>query len=555
MTPKPIPLLAQLGLLICAALILAPSSDAETGRPNVVWIVADDMSPDMGCYGDAYARTPNLDRLAAQGIRYTHAFSVNAQCAPSRSALITGMFPTTIGTHHMRSQGLPPAYVKCFTEYMRLAGYYCTNTGKTDYNLGTGSGSNSGIVLAPLGAWDENGPDAHWRGRPSEGQPFFSVFNLSTTHESRLHFPPERFESIVKDVDPAHRHDPAEAVLPAYYPDNPVFRSDWAKYHDTVTAMDLLAGKLLDDLERDGLAENTVVFFFGDHGRPLPRAKRWLYDSGIQVPLIVRWPGEVSPGAVSDEMISFVDFAPTVMSVAGVPIPGPIQGRAFLGRARLPAPEYIFAQRDRTDQLEDLIRAVRDKRYTYIRNYHPEISYATPIEYMDRMPSMKEWRRLHSEGTLEGAPAVFFRDEKFAEELYDAQSDPDSVVNLADSPEHRDVLRRMRGALADWIAETKDLGFVPEEELLERWRPGGVWSVTATPEAAPAGPFNESIDVRLSCTTPGSSIVYTTDSGADAYWRLYTGPIEIQESTTIRARAGRLGFRDSAEVTFRYVLR
>jgi uncharacterized sulfatase len=364
---------------VAAASLLAQ----RASPPNILWITCEDMSPDLGCYGDSWARTPNIDRLAAQGARFTNAFAVAGVCAPSRSGIITGMYPSSIGTHHMRSKGVPPPYVKCFTEYLRAAGYYCTNNVKTDYNFD-----------CPVTAWDENSRQAHWRGR-AKRQPFFSVFNHTVTHESQIRVDPEAFARNIRALKPEERHDPARAKLPPYYPDTPVVRRDWANYYDLITALDYQVGDLLHQLEDDGLAGDTIVFFFSDHGRGLPRAKRWIYDSGIHAPLLVRWPGVIQPGTVRDELVSFIDYAPSLLSIAGVEIPSHMQGQAFLGGQTARPRQYIFAARDRMDETYDIIRCVRDKRYKLIRNFQACKPYAQYIDYMDQMPTMREMRRLH----------------------------------------------------------------------------------------------------------------------------------------------------------------
>jgi uncharacterized sulfatase len=509
-----------------AALASARMQGAD--RPNFLWLSTEDMSPDMGCYGDPYARTPNLDRFAAQGVRFTNAFTVAGVCAPSRSGIITGMYPTTIGTHHMRSQGVPPPYVKCFTEYLRAAGYYCANNAKTDYNF-----------AAPITAWDESSNRAHWRNR-DKGQPFFAVFNNLITHESQIRPTPEQYARNTAELRPEDRHDPAKAVLPPYYPDTPVVRKDWATYHDNLTAMDLQMARLLRQLDEDGLAENTVVFFWGDHGRGLPRAKRWIYDSGIHIPLLVRWPGKIAPGSVRDDLVSALDFAPTLLSLAGIEIPKHLQGQPFLGD-RLPPPrQYIHASRDRMDETYDIIRCVRDKRYKYIRNYQPGKPYAQYIDYMDQMPTMREMRRLNKAGELKGPQKLFFLPEKPEEELYDTQSDPHEVNNLAQSPEHQETLRRLRQAHEKWRRETNDLGLIPEAELQERLRPGGVWGTTATPVITMAGG-----KLRITCATDGASLAYTTGGG----WKLYVGEVDVPVGAKVQAKACRLGYRDSAEAS------
>ena len=495
-------------------------------RPNLLWITCEDMSPDLGCWGDPYATTPHLDRLAREGVRYTGCFTVAPVCAPSRSAIITGMYPTTIGSMHMRTRNkgyecVPPPEVKCFTEYLRAAGYYCTNDSKTDYQF-----------AAPLTAWDECRKGAHWRSR-AKGQPFFAVINLTVTHESQS-WPIER--PLV--------HDPAKAVLPPYYPDTPTVRRNWARYYDTVTTMDEQAGQILSDLGLDGLSDSTLVFFYSDHGRGLTRAKRWVYDSGTHVPLIVRWPDRRGAGTSEARLVSFIDLGPTVLSLAGVPVPKHMQGRPFLGeRAAGPRP-YVFAARDRMDETYDCIRAVRDARFKYIRNYQPEKPYAQPIAYMDKMPMLKEMRGLAAAGKLNGPPALFFRDSKPVEELYDTRADPHEVNNLADSPVHQDVLLRLRAVHEAWKTETGDLGHRPEEAVKERMWPGGVQPETAPPTVSRRGET-----VEIACPTPGASIAWTTDAARQPHWDLYTGPIRPAAGTTVRAKAIRIGFKESAEVS------
>lgn len=519
------------------------SRAAQPVRPNILWITCEDTSPDLGCYGDPYARTPNLDRLATEGARFLNAFTVAGVCAPSRSGIITGMYPSSIGTHHMRSNAVPPPFVKCFPEYLRAEGYYCTNNLKTDYNFD-----------APRTAWDESGRNAHWRNR-SAGQPFFCVFNIVTTHESRIRAPRDQFESLVAGLRPEDRHDPRQAPLPPYYPDTPIVRRDVGNYYDLVSAMDLEVGRILRELEADGLAGDTVVFFYGDHGRGLTRSKYWIYDSGIHIPLLIRWPGRIAPGSVADRLVSGIDFGPTVLSIAGIAAPPHMQGRAFLGGHDGGERQYVYAARDRIDEIYDIIRCVRDKRYKYIRNYQPGKPYAQAMYDADRMPTMQEMRRVNFESWtrrnrgLEGPLAVFFAPEKPVEELYDTANDPHEVNNLAGSAEHGRTLVRMRAAHQEWMRETSDLGVVPEMELRERMRPGGQWATTAAPVINPAGgAAGNGVPVRITCATEGASIAYTVEEGAAAHWKLYSGGIRLNGACRLRAVACRLGYRDSSGV-------
>jgi uncharacterized sulfatase len=524
--------------VLAAASSLITFSWAHAGqgkRPNILWITTEDMSPDLGCYGDSYARSPNIDALAAEGARFSRAFATAPVCSPSRSSIITGMYASTIGTHHHRSEAVPPAYVKCFTESLRAAGYFCTNNVKTDYNF-----------KPPLTAWDENSGKAHWRHR-GKGQPFFSVFNFTTTHEGRLVRSGERKRDGVLPVLAEH-HDPAKASIPPYYPDTPAIREQWARYHDHITQMDQQVAELLQALEKDGLEENTIVFFFSDHGRGLPRGKRWLYDSGLQVPLIVRWPGKIDGGSVRDDLVSLIDLAPTLLSIAGCEIPSHMQGQVFLGDHVAKPREFIYATRDRMDETTDMMRAVRDQRFKYIRNFHPELPYTQTIKYMEPQATMREMRRLSAAGELTGPPALFFRPTKPPEELYDTAADPHEINNLAGTQEHRKILQRLRTELDDWMKRSNDLGIIPEPELIQRMRPNGKKQVTAAPviQVDPAGE-EPNVRVAISSPTEGASIAYTTGSGDTARWQLYAAPVEVPAGTIIRARGSRAGFADSPE--------
>lgn len=538
--------------LIALASVARRERGAAQSRPNILWISAEDISPDLGCYGDEYARTPTLDGLAAQGARYVNAFSSAPVCAPSRSAIITGMYPTTIGSMHMRSKAVPPAGVRAFTEYLRGSGYYCSNNSKTDYNFEAPPSNRP-----PDTVWDETGNRAHWRNRPDRSQPFFAVFNLTVTHESQIRATPEQYAKNTAQLTPEQRHDPAKAKLPPYYPDTPLVRRDWATYHDNISAMDHQAAAILKQLEEDGLAENTIVLFWGDHGRGLPRGKRWVYDSGIRVPLLVRWPGTIRPGTVNDDVVSLIDLGPTVLSLAGVKVPPHMQGQPFLGEQKRAPRRYAFSHRDRMDESYDMMRSVIDKRYHYIRNFFPGRPYAQHIEYMEEMPTMKELRRVYKDHmnalgadygkAMTPAQLLFFRPEKPAEELYDVTADPHEIDNLAASPAHQAVLARMRAALSRWQRETKDLGLTPEAELRERMRPGGVWQRVAKP-AIRETVSGETVRLSITSTTEGASIAYTSEKGKDARWRLYTGELSLPRSAWLRVKACRLGYLDSEEV-------
>ena len=340
----------------------------QAPRPNIVWISNEDMSPHLGVYGDRLARTPTLDRFASQAIRFTHAFSTAPVCAPSRAAIITGMYQASIGAQHMRTTedrvpelpgpylAVPPFYVKAFPEYLRAAGYFTSNRAKTDYQFGV-----------PFTIWDDLGNRAHWRNRPDRSQPFFSVFNLEVTHESQI-FPSSPARKGKKLVT-----DPAEVKVPPYYPDTPLVREELARMYDNIADMDGQVGEILKQLDEDGLADNTVVFYWSDHGDGVPRAKRSLYDSGLRVPLMIRIPPQLgkaaAPGTVRDDLVSFVDLAPTVLALAGLDVPAHMQGRVLAGAAAGPAPPYVFGARDRMDAEYDMMRSARDAQVPL----HPQL--------------------------------------------------------------------------------------------------------------------------------------------------------------------------------------
>jgi len=522
---------ATMGLT--AMVLPARAADAPAKPPNILWISTEDISPDLRYYGDEYAITPNLDRFAAQGVRFNAAFSTAPVCAPSRCSIITGMYASSVGGHHMRSDVVPPSFVKCFPEYLRAKGYFCTNNAKTDYNF-----------PAPVTAWDECNNQAHWRHRPDKSQPFFAVFNIMTTHEGHVMNKDGQHTHLLDSLSPSERHDPAKAKLPSYYPDTPKVRAEWARYYDTITLMDKQFAAFLKQLDDDGLAENTIVCFWGDHGRCLPRGKRWPYDSGLRVPLLVRWPGHLEPGSVRDDLVTVMDLAPTSLSVAGITPPSYMQARVIFGPSKSPDPQYVFATRDRMDETFDMMRGARDERFRYIKNFHPELPYAQIVKYGEVAPIMQEWRRLNAEHKLVGPQALFFAPTKSPEELYDEKSDPDEVHNLAADPQYAGDLQRMRIAVEKWMTDIHDLGVIPEDQLKKRMRPTGKKDITAEPQLAMNGNT-----IAATCPTEGSSIAYTTESGnrRTTHWHLYIRPVEMQKN--LRFKAVRLGYEDSAEIS------
>lgn len=419
--------------------------------PNILWLTSEDNSPLAGCYGDEFATTPNLDRLASEGFLYTHAYANAPVCAPARNTIITGVYANSGGHQHMRSYYPKSEVVRFFPQFLREKGYYCTNNHKQDYNIAPKQVSN---------IWDESSRDAHYKNR-KPGQPFFAVFNTTISHESCIH----------QSIPTAQlRHSPEEVKLPPYHPDTPEMRHDWAQYYDKVEDMDAWVGQKLKELEEAGLAENTIVFYYGDHGGVLGRSKRFAYETGTRVPFIVQIPNKYKhlfpaneKGSTVDRLISFVDLAPTMLSIAGIPIPSYMQGSAFLGSRKTDDPKYAYMFRGRMDERYDMSRSVRDQRFRYIRNYMPYRIYGQHINYLWKAPSMQSWEKAYLDGNCNEVQSVFWH-AKPVEELYDTENDPWEVNNLTENPDYNKVLERMRNANKNWLNAIYDTGFIPEAE-------------------------------------------------------------------------------------------
>ena len=426
-----------------------PSASAAE-RPNILWITSEDNSLYLGCYGDGNAHTPHLDRMAAEGVRYRNAFANAPVCSTARTTLITGMYACSLGAHHHRSRLAVPEEFRLYPEHLRAAGYYCTNNAKTDYNLSE-----------PGRPWDESSPQAHYRNR-APGQPFFAVFNLLTTHEGRVAPSPGKT---------AFRIPPEEIELPPYHPDTPEIRRDWANYYDQMTRMDEEVRALLDELAEAGLAEETIVFYYSDHGGALPRGKRNIHDSGTQVPLIIRFPSAwadlapAEPGEWVEQPVSFVDLPATVLSLAGVPVPEHYEGRAFLGPHQAAPRAHVFLFRGRMDERYDEVRALRDRRFRYVRNYSPHRPWGQHYSYPFRvLPSMRSWYAAYEAGECNDVQARYWQP-KPPEELYDTAADPFEIENLAGNPAHAERLAAMRRALREEMLAIRDTGFLPEGML------------------------------------------------------------------------------------------
>ncbi|WP_436925565.1 sulfatase-like hydrolase/transferase [Halosimplex amylolyticum] len=537
-------------------------------RPNVVWIAMEDTTPRLGCYGDDLARTPNVDGLAADGRRYPNAFSTAPVCAPSRAAVMTGCHQNAIGAHHMRTthtnddapelptpyEAVPPHYVTAVPEFFRGAGYYCTLDEKADYQFGT-----------PFTMWDHHGDGAGWWDDARDpDQPFFAMFTNGVTHESGQWDPTEpgtddQFGGAVADPDT----DPDAVDVPPSLPDTEETRTAIARQYDNVARSDQWVGDLLDRLDADGLAADTIVVLWSDHGEGLPRSKRWPYDGGIHVPLIVRWPGEVDGGGVDGRLVSMMDLGPTTMAACGLDVPQYVGGRRFLG-PDADEREYVFATRDRYDESYDMVRAVRDHRFKYVRHYRPGTPYRQWIPFRNRHPVMRQILERAAADELEG-PEQWFDARRPAEELYDLRADPHEVDNLAGDSEYSDTLQRFRDALDEWRDRVDDAGDTAEAEMVhDRYR-GEEQPETAAPRFVVNAPDHDEREARtdglsleapatlsLYCATQGASVAYAfsedpvDDDGSDPQWTLYTGPVELPEGeTTVRAKAVRYGFEES----------
>ena len=385
-------------VVFCLMFVVWAAVSHAADKPNILWITSEDNGPHLGCYGDDYATTPNLDALAKRGVMYSHCWSTAPVCAPARTTIISGLYPPSTGAQHMRSMTQLPESIRMYPEHLKKAGYYCTNNSKEDYNL-----------QKPKDLWDASSGKAHWKNR-KEGQPFFAIFNHTISHESKIR----------NEIKPENQiHDPAKVRVPAYHPDTPVVRKDWAQYYDRLTMMDKEVGQDLKELEEAGLADDTIIFYYGDHGSGMPRSKRWPYNSGLHVPLIVVIPekfADLRPdgyetGGTIDRLVGFIDLAPTVLSLAGVEPPEEYQGHAFAGEFEAESPDYQYGFRGRMDERYDFVRTVGDGRFIYIRNYNPHEIYGQYVSYMFQTPTTAQWRGLLRSGTFERSAVTLLEDE------------------------------------------------------------------------------------------------------------------------------------------------
>lgn len=537
-------------LTILAVLVMAICAPAATGRPappNIVVIMFDDLSPRIGAFGDPLARTPNLDAFAKEAIRFPNTFVTAPVCAPSRAALFSGRHQQTLSAQHMRTRGAaglpgggpipydatPPPEVKWFPELLRRAGYFTVNVGKTDYQVGE-----------PFTVWDASGA-VDWRARPND-RPFFAFLNLARTHESYIW--PETTDSpdpVARRVAERNRvelaakprlTDPAAVRVPAFLPDTGVVRADIARIYDNLAYEERRIGEIMAALRQSGELERTVVIVSADHGDGLPRMKRAIHATGLRVPMMVRLPGGLGAGAERQDLVSFIDLAPTILALAGEPVPQWMQGRPFLGPGAK-ANTRVYAGADRFDETQEHQRSVIDGRFQYIRNYRRDLPQLQPLAFRDNLPTMQEIWRLKAEGKLTPVVAQWLGP-KPAEELYDLAADPDQVRNLAADPAHARHLARLRRDLDRWIARVGDMSDRPEIEMVEAIWPGRVQPRTLAPTLRLTGE-----GLSLASATPGASIGWRP--AGETSWRLYARPFQLAPGAVVEAKAIRYGYAES----------
>lgn len=550
------------------ALLLGSQQLMAVDKPNILLLMAEDMSARVGAFGDPVAVTPNIDQLAREGVRYPNTFTTAGVCAPSRAAHIMGAHQNSFGAQHMRTTSshyplqyntVPPPQMKAYPELLRHAGYFTFVTDKLDYQF-----SGGGLGSGPFTIWDlETRSALPWKSDPFPwqqvpgGVPFFGFMTFMETHESGL-FPRWSWPRSTAHTFLQALHiylnrgvedvvAPGDVAVPPYLPDTPPVRRDIARQYNNIHTMDLRVGMILAQLRADGLDDNTIVIWTTDHGSGVPRGKRELFDSGIKVPMVIRWPekyrpADATPGTVDERLISFVDLGPTVLALAGVAEPDYMEGKPFAGVANPVPNTYIYAARDRLDEQPDRQRAVRDSRFKYIFNFYPGEPGAAHLEFRDTLDSMRDlWAQLDA-GKLDAAQRRWFAP-RLEEELYDTWTDPDELRNLADSQDYAAQLERMRAAFADWQQRGVDMGAIPEEQMVREFWPNLEQPQTATPSLA----RDEQGRVVISCTTQGASIGFRL--GEDGRWMLYTAPIAVLRGQVVTAKAVRYGWSESEEAS------
>ena len=539
-------------MLFCCLYIQAQE---KTEKPlNIIWISCEDIGPILSTYGNKAIKTPNIDRIAAEGVKYTNAYSTVGVCAPSRFSIITGMYPARLGAHNMRTgnhnnfkfpedvfhktnkgildtsgknvpeyEVVTPSYVKAFTEYLRAENYYCVNDDKCDYQFN-----------APFTAWDDVFGGGTYKNAPKDA-PFFYVKNHYISHESRIWLRKDKPLTV----------NPEEVTIPAYYPDIPIVRNDIARKYSNIEALDKEVGQLLDQLEADGVLDNSIIFFWSDHGGNLLRQKRAVGNSGLHVPLLIRYPDGYRAGEIDDRLVSLMDLGPTVMSLLGIKPPQHLDGRAFAGKYEQAPRKLIFGSADRFDESTDMQRSVLDGRYVYVKNFMPELPLIYRNKYREQIPMNAKLIALNQEKKLKGNASYIFMDTKPLEEFYDLQNDPYEVNNLANDPNYATKIKGYRKALKDWQLEIEDKGFVPEHDLIEMFWPEMEQPITQNVTFKK----NNKGTLKLNSLTEGASIGYQIgDDIGTNHWNLYYKPLRIDTSQKILARAIRIGYKTS-EIT------
>ena len=545
----------QIIIVLCCVLSINSKAQNKSKKPlNIVWLSTEDMGPILGSYGNKVIKTPNLDKLAKEGVRYTNAYSTVGVCAPSRFSIITGVYSARIGAHNMRTgdyhnyktpeevthktykgikdktgrnipeyEVVPPTYVKPFTEILRKKGYYTANNFKCDYQFN-----------APFTAWDEVSYSVSYKDAPA-GKPFFYVRNFLVTHESRI-WQRKNKPLTVKQ---------SEVIVPTYFADIPEVRQDIARKYSNIEEMDRQVGELMKQLEEDELLDNTIIMFWSDHGGNLLRQKRAVGNTGLHVPLIIRYPNKKMAGKVDDRIVSLMDLGPTVLSLLNIKPPNHYDGKAFAGKYEEAPRKLVFGTADRFDETTDMQRSVLDGRFVYIKNFLPQLPLIYRNRYREQITMNAKLIELNRQKKLKGDAAYMFMKTKPREELYDLENDPYEVHYLAEDPNYEKHLSKYRKALANWQLEIGDKGFIPEHDLIELFWPEMRQPVTKNVL------FTEQSQgmLQLECKTEGASIGYQTgkDIGTN-HWNLYHTPIQQKNNQKIVARAIRIGYKAS-EIT------
>ena len=528
----------------------------EQDRPNILLLVAEDMSARVGAFGDVVAHTPNIDRLASLGVRYPNTFTTAGVCSPSRAALITGVHQISMGGQHMRTGSrpegaykcVPPSSVKAFPELLRQEGFFTFNTAKLDYQF-SGALPGSG----PFTIWDAENDTDLWRSREA-GQPFFGMMNFMETHESGIFTPlgnkPNSiihlFLQVMRKVGMRQNEisvAPEKVVLPPYYPNTPSVREDMARHYENIATMDAIVGDILDKLEKDGEADNTIIIWTTDHGDGLPRAKRELYDSGLKVPMVIYYPEALRPldfvpGTVDSQLVSFVDLAPTILNLANTATPDYFIGQNILNRDSIHR-SYIYASRDRIDEIMDRQRAVRNDQFKYIKSWYPEQEGGHHMAFRDNLEMMKDLWDLKAKDQLTREQLNWFQSPG-AERLYDLKNDPFELKDISKDSSYASELKVMRQALENWLDVTEDWSDIPENEMVNNFQPNGITEITPIPEIKIINDM-----VTMSSNVEGASVGFRIDEGR---WELYTDPFSVIYGSSIKAKAVRYGWEESDEV-------